>query len=86
VTRNPPANAGGARCWAPWRRKWQPTSVVMPGKFNGQRRLVGYSPWAAESDTADRAQTPTEEPTEQWLQNGDVGKDAHCRIKMLSLS
>ena len=29
----------------PWRRKWQPTSVFLPGKSHGQRRLVGYSPW-----------------------------------------
>ena len=28
-----------------WRRKWQPTSVVLPGKSHGQRSLVGYSPW-----------------------------------------
>ena len=25
----------------PWRRKWQPTSVFLPGKFHGQRNLVG---------------------------------------------
>ena len=29
----------------PWRRKWQPTSVFMPGKSHGQRSLAGYSPW-----------------------------------------
>ena len=28
----------------PWRRKWQPTPVFLPGKFHGQRSLVGYSP------------------------------------------
>ena len=28
-----------------WRRKWQPTSVFVPRKFHGQRRLAGYSPW-----------------------------------------
>ena len=25
----------------PWRRKWQPTAVFLPGKFHGQRSLVG---------------------------------------------
>ena len=25
----------------PWRRKWQPTPVFLPGKSHGQRRLVG---------------------------------------------
>ena len=29
----------------PWRRKWQPTAVFLPGKFHGQWHLVGYSPW-----------------------------------------
>ena len=29
----------------PWRRKWHPSSVSSPGKFHGQRSLVGYSPW-----------------------------------------
>ena len=29
----------------PWRRAWQPTPVLLPGKFHGQRRLVGYIPW-----------------------------------------
>ena len=28
-----------------WRRKWQPTPVLLPGKFCGWRSLVGYSPW-----------------------------------------
>ena len=29
----------------PWRRKWQPTPVLLPGKSHGLRSLVGYSPW-----------------------------------------
>ena len=29
----------------PWRRKWQPTPQLLPGKFHGQRSLEGYSPW-----------------------------------------
>ena len=28
----------------PWRRKWQPTPVFLPGEAPGQKRLVGYSP------------------------------------------
>ena len=28
----------------PWRRKWQPTPVFLPGEFHGWRSLVGYSP------------------------------------------
>ena len=29
----------------PWRRKWQPTPIFLPGEFHGQRSLVGYSLW-----------------------------------------
>ena len=35
----------------PWGRKWQPTSVFLPGESHGQRSLVGYSLWGhKESD------------------------------------
>ena len=37
-----------------WRRKWQPTPVLLPEKFHGWRSLVGYSPWGhKESDTTE---------------------------------
>ena len=29
----------------PWRRKWQPTPVLLLGESHGGRSLVGYSPW-----------------------------------------
>ena len=29
----------------PWRRKWQPLLLFLPGKSEGQRSLVGCSPW-----------------------------------------
>ena len=39
----------------PWRRKRQPTPVLLPGKSHGQRSLVGCSPWGRkESDTTER--------------------------------
>ena len=28
-----------------WRRQWQPTPVLLPGKSHGWRTLVGCSPW-----------------------------------------
>ena len=31
----------------PLEKEMQPTPVSLPGKFHGQRSLVGYSPWAA---------------------------------------
>ena len=43
--------------WAgkiPWRRKWQPTPVFLPGESHGQRSLAGYSPWGRkELDTTE---------------------------------
>ena len=39
----------------PWKRKWQPTSVFLPGESHGQRSLVVYSPWGhKESGTTQR--------------------------------
>ena len=39
----------------PWRRKCQSTPILLPGKFHGQRSLVGYSPWGCkELDTTER--------------------------------
>ena len=34
-----------------WRRKWQPTQVLLPGKSHGWRSLVGCSPWGRKSWT-----------------------------------
>ena len=31
-----------------WRRQWQPTSVLLPGKPHGRRSPVGCSPWDLE--------------------------------------
>ena len=31
-----------------WRRQWQPTPVLLPGKSHGRRSLVGCSPWGCE--------------------------------------
>ena len=40
----------------PWRRKWQPTPVFLPGEAQGQRSLAGYS-----------AQGPKELTQLKWL-------------------
>ena len=31
-----------------WRRQWQPTPVLLPGKSHGWRSMVGYSPWGCQ--------------------------------------
>ena len=58
VVKNLLANAGdtetGVDPWVrkiPWSRKWQPTPVLLPGKFPGQRSLADCRPWGPiESD------------------------------------
>ena len=40
----------------PWRRKWQPTPVFLPGESQGQRSLVGCRLWRhKELDTTEAA-------------------------------
>ena len=57
VVENLPAHAGDTgslSVWArkiPWRRKWLPSPVFLPGKSHGQRSLAGSSSWGCkESD------------------------------------
>ena len=41
-----------------WRRICQPTPVLLPGEFHGQRSLAGYSLWGhKESDTTEQLST-----------------------------
>ena len=35
----------------PWRRKLQPTPVLLPREIHAQRSLAGYSPWGCKSQT-----------------------------------
>ena len=62
VVKNLPANAAEARDLGsvpgvgkiPWRRKWQPTPVFLPGEFQGRGSLVGCRLWGrTESDTTE---------------------------------
>ena len=47
----------------PWRRKWQSTPVLLPGKSHGERSLVGYSPWGRkELDTTERLHSVIYDP------------------------
>ena len=47
----------------PWRRKWQPTPVFLPGKSHGQRSLMGYNLWdRRESDMTEQLWACTHTP------------------------
>ena len=58
----------------PWKRKWQPTPVLLPGKFHGWRNLVGYSPWGCkESDITERLHL-------MGFPCGSAGKEFACNV------
>ena len=66
---NTSASAGDTRDmgWIPWRRKWQPTPVFLPGKFYGQRSLAGCSSWGHKgSHMTDHTHTHTHTHT-HWV-------------------
>ena len=70
MLKNPPVNAGDVRNAGsiprsgrfPWKKKWQPTPVFLPGECHGQRSLVGYSPQGlrVRHDSSDLAHTDSE--------------------------
>ena len=47
-------------------QKWQPTPVFLPGKFHGQRNLVGYSPWGHKESNATEWLS-TQELKDMWI-------------------
>ena len=61
----------------PWRRKWQPTPVFLPGKSHGQKSLAGYSPWDHKGLTWLTNTTPPPRCTERrGVPAGDPGAAA----------
>ena len=73
MVKNPLANSGDARDtgsipWVreiPWRRKWQPIPIFLPGKFHRQRSLAGYSLWGCKGVGHDSV-TKTTATTYEW--------------------
>ena len=47
-----------------WRRKWQPTLTLMPGKSHEQKSLAGYSQWGCKGGQHDLA---TEQQQDSYL-------------------
>ena len=92
MVKNLPANARHNRCgfsfWVrknPWRRKWQPTPVFLPGKTHGQRSLVDYSPWGCkELDTTEQQALHGMAPYKtQMPHNFHVECKLHQRVRNL---
>jgi len=58
----------------PWRRKWQPTPVFLPGKSHGQRSLAGYSLWSCkELQRHDLTTEHAHEPLDKGFSGSVVG-------------
>ena len=73
-----------------WGRKWQHTSVYLPGESHGQRSLAGYSPWGCkESDMTEHprvcawAHAHTHTRTEEVERQEEEGKRNGQRGPML---
>ena len=54
----------------PWRRKWQPIPMFLPGKLHGQRSLASYSP-----------QGPKESDRTEWLRTCTKCNDYSAYLK-----
>ena len=67
LVKNPPANSGDKKDGSlitgrkdPLEKEVATPGVFLPGRFHGQRNLVGYRPWGhKESDTTEQLSTYT---------------------------
>ena len=67
----------------PWRRKWLPTPIFLPGESHEQRSLAGYSSWGCkESDTTERLRHIQLTPT---YMEGSVGKEERETTRVTTL-
>ena len=62
----------------PWRRKWEPTPIFLPGKTHRQRSLEGYSPWGRQRVGHNLANLATKQQQHTQVQRfSDLPKDTH---------
>ena len=59
-----------------WRRKWQSTPALLPGKFHGRRSLIGYSPWGHRESVGHEWET-------SFSLSEDPAPLPHCKLKCL---
>jgi len=75
VVRSPPAmqEIRETRVWPldqedPWRRKWQPTPVFLPGESHGRRSLAGCRLWGHKKWTRVSTTAKFSNSCDKWLQ------------------
>ena len=67
----------------PWRRKWQPSPVFLPGKYLGQRSLAGYSLQGRKRVGHDRATEHTSIVSTFYFIAYFINKNSYYFIKIL---
>ena len=63
---------------SPWRRKWQPTPVFLPGKSHGWRNLEGYRPQRSKDSETVTSLSPVQET---WV-HSLVWEDPHAAERL----
>ena len=61
----------------PWSKKWQLTPIFLPGKFHGQKSLVGYHPWGTKIQTGPSERTHTHiqfSPKSNWVCDEELSR------------
>ena len=61
----------------PWKRKWQPTPVLLPGKSHGRRNLAGYTPWGHKRVGHNLATKTTRATSGIWVDEGIISHSSH---------
>ena len=66
----------------PWRRKWPPAPVFLPGESHGQRRLMGYSPWGRKQSDMTQHST-AEEGRRGQREDSEEGHPTHSQTSVI---
>ena len=67
----------------PWSKKWQPTPVLLPGRFHKQRNLVGYIPRGCKESKQTEHSTTTSRNTSPFsLPVGQTLSQIACPIQV----
>ena len=61
----------------PWQREWLTTPVFLPGKYHGQRNLVGYSPWGHKESGMTERQTLSLHFTSYYIPNTSLSYNSN---------